>query len=198
MQPSIGSFAYQQAVSQVPAPLRYPGRFLTLLSFASIGLLLFLGVLAAQDATSWISWVPLGLAVCMLIAPTVLCWQILKYARARKRYAARQVIVEPDPAQAASAESTTDSATNSATHLAAAAGQRLAAAASEYARRDARHLPRVEAAQRAAKQLAGDQFDAPLLQQDWRVGATAVAATVATIPFALLAALVTGVNLLLR
>ncbi|OKL52011.1 hypothetical protein [Buchananella hordeovulneris] len=194
MQSSIGSFASQQAVSQVPAPLRYPGRFLALLSFAAIGLLLFLGVLAAQDAASWTSWVPLGLAVCLLIAPTVLGWQLFKYARAKKHYAARQVIVVPDPAQHPSDEA----ASGGAVYLANAAGQRLAAAASEYARRDARHLPRVEAAQRAAKQLAGDQFDAPLLQQDWRVGATAVAATVATIPFALFAALVTGVNLLLR
>lgn len=194
MQSSIGSFAYRQAASQVPAPLRYPGRFLALLSFAAIGLLLFLGVLAARDATSWTNWVPLGLAGLLSIAPIVLGWQIVKYARAKKHYAARQVIVVPDPTQADNAESETDSAT----HLATAAGQRLAAAASEYARRDARHLPRVEAAQRAAKQLAGDQFDAPLLQQDWRIGASAVAATIATIPFALFAALVTGVNLLLR
>ncbi|MFC7405962.1 hypothetical protein [Georgenia alba] len=167
---------------------RRPGAALLTTAAGAVGLFGLLAAFLGTGGSTWVAWVPLALAVLLALPVLVLAVRRERLQRQTRDLDVRvvggsEVIVvgagTDDPGRRAMEE-----------ELAV-----LDDAAAEGTLRTARFLPRLEAAQRAARVAAGGTVNAPYLADDLRVTVVALLGTLGAIPLGLLGAFVTALLL---
>ncbi|UNX53625.1 hypothetical protein MF406_11555 [Georgenia sp. TF02-10] len=177
---------------------RRPGAVLLTVAGAGVVLFALLGLLLGTGGTGWPAWIPFGCAV--LLAVPVL---VLAVRRWRLQAQTADLAAHPTVGPASREVVAVGGERAGATGAGAGAGAGLAdldalnAALAESSIRTARFLPRVEAAQRAARAAAGGPVAAPYLADDLRVTIVALLGTLAAAPLSAVGALVTALLLLL-
>lgn len=166
---------------------RRPGAALLVLAAVTVGSFAVLGLVHGLTESSGSAWIPLVLAG-VLAVPVV----VLAVRRRRLQHQVAQV--RPRTTIAGNAGVVVRSSERGAGWD--SERETLSAAMAENALRTARFLPRVEAAQRAARLAAGGPVVAPYLKDDIRVTLVALLATLAAIPLAGLGIVLTAVLLL--
>jgi hypothetical protein len=171
---------------------RRPGAALLRLAAAAVGAFVLLALVHGLAGTGWSDWIPLLLAA-LLAVPVV----VLAVRRHRLQVqvdelgTTRPTITGPSGTVVRRAEGGVDARLQDERDA-------LSAAMAENALRTARFLPRVEAAQRAARLAAGGSVQAPYLKDDIRVTLVALLATLVAVPLGSLGAIVTAILLLTR
>ncbi|WP_148058822.1 hypothetical protein [Bogoriella caseilytica] len=196
--PSVAGQALNQLVPMLVRLARPPGLILLLAASVTVLLLGVLGWLYGSGGTQWTAWVPLALAVILAIPVVVFG---MRRARLNRRTRGLQLTVRSGVTVLVKRPGEGKSAREDGS-LSGIDPQRerehLEAARAELRVRQARFLPRFEAAQRAARALAGGGDHAPYLRDDLRVTLLALVGTVLAIPTATVAALITGILLGVR
>jgi hypothetical protein len=184
-----------QVIPALVRLVRRPGAALLAVAAAAVGTFAVLGLVHGVTGTRSGDWLAFACAL-LLAVPVVLL--------AVRRHRLQQQVAEVGAR-------TTISGAGTLAPLDRSRGDRLpgdvrweeereaiSAAMAENALRTARFLPRVEAAQRAARRAAGGTVQAPYLKDDIRVTLVALLGTIAAVPLAGLGALVTAIALLTR
>ncbi|MPV37203.1 hypothetical protein [Georgenia subflava] len=181
-----------QVVPTLVRVARRPGAVLLTAAGAGLAIFALLGVLNGMTGAAWTAWIPLGLA--LLLAVPVL---VLAVRRERLQIQTEGLELHRSVGPGAGEVVVLDADGSDPTRRALQDEvETLNAAVAEGAVRTARFLPRVEAAQRAARVAAGGTVHAPYLRDDLRVTIVALLGTVAAIPLSFVGALVTAVLLL--
>lgn len=179
-----------QVVPALVRLARRPGAVLLALASATVGTFAVLGLAHGATGASAGDWVPLVLAA-LLATPVVtlavrrhrLQTQVERVGEQRTVAGSAGVVVRADEPSPSRLQEERDT---------------LSAAFAESSLRTARFLPRVEAAQRAARLAAGGTVQAPYLKDDIRVTLVALLATLVAVPLGTLGAVVTAILLLTR
>ena len=169
---------------------RRPGAALLWLATASVGSFVLLAVVHGLTGSAWPDWIPLALAV-LLAVPVV----VLAVRRHRLQVQVADLAARPTITGGAAGTVARRGDGTEDTRL-RDEREALSAAMAENALRTARFLPRVEAAQRAARFAAGGTVQAPYLKDDIRVTLVALLATLVVVPLGSLGAVITAVLLL--
>lgn len=185
-----------QVVPALVRLARRPGAALLWLAAATLGAFAVLGLVHGLTGNAAGDWLPLVLAAFLAI-PAV----VLAVRRRRLQHQVEEVGPRPTIAGSSGEVARRDQWADG---RVPGDGrwqderETLSAAMAENALRTARFLPRVEAAQRAARRAAGGTVQAPYLKDDIRITLVALLATLASIPLASFGTVVTLVLLLTR
>lgn len=169
---------------------RRPGAVLLALASATVGTFALLALVHGGTGDSAGDWVPLMLA-------SVLATPVVVLAVRRHRLQTQVERVSP-PSTITGVPGVLVRSDDAAGGRLQEERETLSAAMAESTLRTARFLPRVEAAQRAARLAAGGPVHAPYLKDDVRVTLVALIATVLCVPLGSLGAVVTAILLLTR
>ncbi|MFD1719499.1 hypothetical protein [Georgenia deserti] len=167
---------------------RRPGALLLAWAGGAVTLFAVLGVLLGLGAVTWVGWLPFALAVVLAVPVVVLA---VRRARLQRRTRGLEMQVVDGAGTSTGVVMVGEEPTDGGRRTMEQEQALLDAAAAESAVRTARFLPRLEAAQRAARVAAGGTVNAPYLADDLRVTVLALVGTLAAIPLGLLGAFVT-------
>ncbi|MDO5033970.1 MAG: hypothetical protein Q4E01_01075 [Actinomycetaceae bacterium] len=181
-----GSFSIDEAPEQ---PVRVerlkqnlttvPGRLLIRLASLSAGVTTLLGIIGASSFGSWGYWIPIILGVLGLAVTGFFAFRRKQLQDAIRVSGRKNVIGE----QTAVARRGEQGDRQSELHdLAAREGEKVRRARAEFENRTARFFPRIEALQRAMKQMISPSYDAAWLEIDIRPTLAAFIGTVLVIP----------------
>jgi hypothetical protein len=179
-----------QVVPALVRLARRPGAALLLMASVAVGAFAVLGMVHGLTGDDAAAWVPLGLAAVLAVPVATLAVRRHRLQVRTEGLDARETISgnpgvlvrQDDPARTALDEDL----------------ETFSAAMAESTLRTARFLPRVEAAQRAARLAAGGTVQAPYLKDDIRITFVALLATLAAVPLGTLGTIVTAILLLSR
>ncbi len=179
-----------QVVPALVRLARRPGATLLLLASVSVGAFAALGLAYGLTSASGAAWVPLVLAGVLSAPVATLAVRRHRLQVQTEGLDAREIISgnrgvvvrQDDPARDALDEEL----------------ETFSAAMAESTLRTARFLPRVEAAQRTARLMAGGTVQAPYLKDDIRITLVALLATLAAVPLGSLGAIITAILMLSR
>lgn len=179
-----------QVVPALVRLARRPGAALLTLASVSVGLFALLGLAHGLTGTGGASWVPVILAAALAVPIGTLAVRRHRLQVQTQGLDDRRTISE-HPAALVRQDDPSRFALDG-------ERERISAAMAENALRTARFLPRVEAAQRAARLVAGGTVQAPYLKDDIRITLVALLGTLAAVPLGSLGAVVTAILLLSR
>lgn len=179
-----------QVVPALVRLARRPGAALLLLASVTVGAFTLLGLVYGLTGADGAAWVPFGLATLMAVPVVTLAVRRHRLQVQTQGLDERRTI-SGNPAALARLDDPDGIAAHD-------ERETLSAAMAENALRTARFLPRVEAAQRAARLVAGGTVQAPYLKDDIRITLVALLATLAAVPLGSLGAVVTAILLLTR
>ncbi|HHT40229.1 MAG TPA: hypothetical protein GX000_01070 [Actinomyces sp.] len=159
-----------------------PGRLLITLALLSAGIAGLLGIIGASTYGSWGWWIPiiaggLGIAITLFFAV-----RRKQLQDAIARSGPRTIIGEQRTVVTYDGEDGQTSQQQQLHDMAQREGEKVRRAREEFEVRSARYLPRVEALQRAMRQMVDPSYDAAWLEIDIRPTLISFLATVAVVP----------------
>lgn len=159
-----------------------PGRLLIRLALLSAGATTLLGIIGAMAYGSWGWWIPIILGVAGIGVTLFFAARRRQLQDAIARSGPKTVVSEQSAVIIYEDQDEQRSTQQQLHDMAQREGEKVRRAREEWEVRSARYFPRVEALQRAMKQMVDPSYDAAWLELDMRPTLISFLATVAVIP----------------